>query len=267
MSIPRIHSLWALPMALAAAAAGAQPERMECDEGWRSWWNHGEHFCEMREMTVPATGSLVVDAGPNGGIRVVGSDRRDVLVRAMVQTWGEDEDEARELARQIVLQTDGTISADGPDGNNKRGWSVGYEILTPRETDLRLETHNGGIAIQTVRGDVDFETTNGGVKLEDLAGNVLGHTTNGGVEARLTGKKWDGEAFDVRTTNGGVRLRVPSDYSARLEASTTNGGISIDFPVTLQGRIDRRRISTTIGEGGPLVRVGTTNGGVHVDDY
>jgi len=249
-------------------AAGAQaPEpRMECNDGWQGWWNRGEHFCEIREMTVPATGSLTVDAGPNGGIRVIGSDRRDVLVRAMVQTWGDDEDEARETAQQIVVRTDGEIHAEGPDRDNDRGWSVGYEIFTPRDTDLMLETHNGGIVIEAVRGEVGFETTNGGVKLDDLAGNVLGRTTNGGVDVTLTGNTWAGDALDVRTTNGGVRLHVPSEYSARLEAGTTNGGIHIDFPVTVQGRIGRE-ISTTLGAGGPLVRVGTTNGGVRVDQY
>jgi DUF4097 and DUF4098 domain-containing protein YvlB len=271
MSI-RSHSLRALPMVFVAAAAAAQaPEpRMQCDDGgWGRWngWGRSERFCEIREMTVPATGSLSVEGGPNGGIRVIGSnERRDVLVRAMVQAWGDDEDEARETARQIVVRAEGEITATGPERNDDRRWSVSYEIFTPRNTDLELETHNGGIAIEAVRGDLDFDTTNGGVKLDDLAGNVLGRTTNGGVDAKLTGTTWDGDAFDVRTTNGGVRLRVPSDYSARLEASTTNGGVHIDFPVTVQGRIGRE-ISTTLGAGGPLVRVGTTNGGVHIDEY
>jgi hypothetical protein len=268
MRATRISFLRALPIVLVAAVANAQsPEpHMDCEEGWRGgWWNKSEHFCEVREVTIAATGMLSVQGSPNGGIRVTGADRRDVLVRAMVQTWSDDEDEAREAAQQIVIRTDGEIRAEGPDRDSDRGWS--YEIFTPRDTDLMLETHNGGIAIYSVRGDVDFETTNGGVKLDGLAGNVLGRTTNGGVEATLTGDTWEGDAFDVRTTNGGVRLRVPTEYSARLEASTTNGGIHIDFPVTVQGRIGRRNISTTLGSGGPLVRVGTTNGGVHVDDY
>jgi hypothetical protein len=261
-----LNHLLFLLFTVSAVSFAQEPARMECNEGWGRWRGGDEHFCEIREMTVPAAGSLSVEGGPNGGIRVTGSDRRDVLVRAMVQTWGDDEDEARETAQQIVVRTDSEIRADGPDRDGERGWSVSYEIFAPRDTDLTLETHNGGIAIEAVRGDLDFETTNGGVKLADLAGNVLGRTTNGGVDVRLTGNTWDGDTLDVRTTNGGVRLHVPSEYSARLEASTTNGGVHIDFPVTVQGRIGRE-ISTTLGAGGPLVRVGTTNGGVHVDEY
>jgi hypothetical protein len=254
-------------LALTTAAAQEPTPSMQCEGGWKAWFNSGEHVCEIREMTVPATGSLSVDGGPNGGVRVTGSDRNEVLVRAMVRVWGDDEEEARAAASEVVIHTDEVIRAEGPDrGGRDRGWSVSYEIFTPRSTDLRLETHNGGIAIDDVRGDLDFETTNGGLKLDNVGGNVLGRTTNGGVDVTLTGATWDGTALDVKTTNGGVRLHVPSDYSARLETGTVNGGVHIDFPVTVQGRIGRE-ISTTLGEGGPLVRVRTTNGGVRVNKY
>ena len=56
---------------------------------------------------------------------------------------------------------------------------------------------------------------------------------------------------------------MPEDYSARLETRTVNGNVDIDFPVTVQGSIGRS-ISTTLGDGGPLVRAVTTNGQVRV---
>ena len=34
------------------------------------------------------------------------------------------------------------------------------------------------------------------------------------------------------TTNGGVHLEVPANYSARLETSTVNGGMHADYPLT-----------------------------------
>ena len=92
---------------------------------------------------------------------------------------------------------------------------------------------------------------------------MRGRTTNGGVEAELTGDTWEGTGLDLETTNGGVRLRIPEDYSARLETGTVNGGIDIDFPVTVQGRIGRE-FSTTLGGGGPLLRAETTNGHVRI---
>ena len=63
-----------------------------------------------------------------------------------------------------------------------------------------------------------------------MSGDVHGRTSNGGVDVDLDGATWQGEGLDVETSNGGVRLRMPEQYSARLEAGTVNGGINVDFP-------------------------------------
>jgi hypothetical protein len=249
---------------LAATAANAQ-ERVECEEnGWWGWRNGPRgHVCEVRELTVPADGVLTVDAGPNGSIGVKGESRRDVQVRATVHAWGRDEAEAERIVSAVNVRSDGTVRADGPDQGGRAGWSVSYEILAPREIDLNVETRNGSIAVADVRGNLVLEAQNGSLNLDAVAGNVRGRTTNGGVDAELTGDSWQGTGLDLETTNGGVRLRIPENYSARLETATVNGGIDIDFPVTVQGRLGRE-FSTTLGDGGPLVRAETTNGQVRI---
>jgi DUF4097 and DUF4098 domain-containing protein YvlB len=135
----------------------------------------------------------------------------------------------------------------------------------PRRNDLDLSATNGGITIIGVTGNVRFGTTNGGVKLQDLGGRVNGETRNGGLNVVLTGSRWDGDGLDVETSNGGVTLEIPSDYNAELETRTVNGGLNIDFPITVQGELTGRRgLTTTLGSGGPPVRVRTTNGGVRI---
>ena len=69
--------------------------------------------------------------------------------------------------------------------------------------------------------------------------------------------------LDAVTTNGGVSLLVPENYSAHLETGTVNGHINLDFPINLIGQIDRS-IAVDLGSGGPLVRAITTNGGVSI---
>jgi len=259
----------ALLTVLGAFALSAQESTapIECDDDeWRGWRRDLTGVCEIREITLPSGGPLAVDSGTNGGIRVVGSDRSDVLVRARVHAWGDDEEAAREIASRVEILTDGAIRSEGPPNGRRASWAVSYEILTPRSTDLALEASNGGITIEHVRGDVEFETTNGGVRLDDIGGNVRGSTTNGGLTIALTGDTWEGEGLDVHATNGGIRMRVPESYSARLEAGTVNGGVRIDFPATVQDRRGRD-VSTTLGEGGPLLKVRTVNGGVRIDSY
>ena len=249
--------------ALVVASAVTAQERTECDDGWWGWRGPNAHLCEVRTLTVPAGGALSVDAGQNGSIEVTGESRRDVQVRATVHAWAYDEAEAERIASAVNLRSDGVLRAEGPDQRGRAGWSVDYEVVAPRDIDLTLETHNGSIAVAAVRGDLRLQAENGGIRLDGVAGDVRGRTTNGGVEAELTGRTWEGAGLDLTTTNGAVRLRIPEDYSARLETGTVNGGIDIDFPVTVQGRLGRE-FSTTLGGGGPLVKAETTNGQVRI---
>lgn len=224
--------------------------------------------CEVRDSRLGAVaGPLSVDASPNGGIRVEAWDQQDVLVRAVVQTWAETDGEARELLGRVQVTAAGTtVSASGPsrdDDRRRQGWSVSFEIFAPRTLALELTALNGGISLHGMRGDSRFTTRNGGVALEDVGGRVSGRTQNGGVNVRLDGNRWDGAGLDVETTNGGVSLALPRDYSAALDVSTVNGGFSTDVPMTVQGRLDRQ-VRATLGSGGPPVTLKTINGGVRV---
>jgi DUF4097 and DUF4098 domain-containing protein YvlB len=69
--------------------------------------------------------------------------------------------------------------------------------------------------------------------------------------------------MDVTTTNGGVKMDVPSNYSAHFETATVNGGVKVDFPVTVQGRLTKD-MSFDVGQGGATIKVTTTNGGVNI---
>ena len=46
-------------------------------------------------------------------------------------------------------------------------------------------------------------------------------------------------ASDLRTSNGGVHLYIPSGYSALLETGTVNGRSDVGFPMTVQGAFGR----------------------------
>jgi hypothetical protein len=223
---------------------------------------------ELREQTVAATGRLEVDGARNGGISVRGENRSDVLVRACVQAWGSSEQEAKSLASSVRVNTGSLIKADGPDENN---WSVSYEILAPRNSNLALRAQNGGISVKSIDGDMDINTVNGGVSVYDAAGSVKGRTTNGGLNVVLVGNGWKGSGLDLQTTNGGVNLMLPSNFAANVEAGTVNGGFSSDFPgLQAERRADRQygpqpsKVNASINGGGAPVRVVTTNGGIRI---
>lgn len=265
MSRPVRFLLSSLLLTAAGTTAGAQVRSAErwLDDCRRGRWggDDREQYCDVREQTLPARANLRVDGRDNGGIEVIGWDRNDILVRSKIQARAGSESEAKALADGIRIETSDEIRADGPSTRWRSQWSVSYEIYAPKRINLDLSANNGGIDISDVEGRIEFETTNGGVSLSGVAGDVRGSTSNGGVDVVLTGDTWRGAGLDVRTTNGGIELAIPTRYSARLETGTVNGGMNIGFPITVQGRIDRR-LTTQLGSGGPLVRVTTTNGGV-----
>jgi DUF4097 and DUF4098 domain-containing protein YvlB len=222
-------------------------------------------FKETREMTLRPGSLLNVDGGKNGGIKVSGENRADILVRACVQTQGTTDEAAQALARNIRIESSPTVRAESSTGETT--WAVSYEILVPRSTNLKLTAHNGGIAISGVDGKMDFETQNGGIHLSDSAGDVKGRTANGGVHVELSGSSWKGSGLDMQTTNGGVHLSMPENFAARVETGTVNGGFKSDIAALNVDRTDRQRavrLNTDLNGGGAPIRVVTTNGGVKI---
>lgn len=266
---PSILLLAGLLVATPPAAVQAQQRSNEewlrnCRDNDRG--NDQVVFCDVQEFTLGARERVTVDGRQNGSVSITGWDRSDIVVRARIQAWAGSESDARALAGDITIDRDGTIEADGPDGRmwNRRGWAVSYDISVPRQTDLDIETMNGSVRIQGVRGRLAFDATNGSITLEDVGGSVRGETTNGSVNIGLSGTQWDGSGLEVETTNGAVRITIPEGYNARLETGTVNGGMNFDFPITVQGKFSRREISTNVGRGGPTIRATTTNGSVSV---
>jgi DUF4097 and DUF4098 domain-containing protein YvlB len=248
-----------------AIAVGALPARaqLSCDSKGLNQ-DHMVTHCELREQTVGYAGRLAVDPGMNGGVSIKAWSNTNVLVRAKVEAAAADDVGARAVASLIRIDTSGgVVNAMGPDQNGNQNWSVSYEIFVPRQADLNVKTHNGGISIAGVRGNIQFSAMNGGVTLKQLGGDVEGNTMNGGLNIELAGERWDGNKLDARTTNGGVNVTMPEKYSAHFETGTVNGRLNVDFPMTVHGEIGRR-LTTDVGSGGATIHVETTNGGVNV---
>ena len=164
----------------------------------------------------------------------------------------------------------------------------------------RFKSSNGTISVQGLKGSLDAVTSNGTVELFDIDGDVIAHTSNGRVRAeRLRGTleatSSNGSitadivrtdravraetsnshidlslpadyARDVRatTSNGGITVRLPSPLNARVIARTSNSRITSDFDLQMRGEIGKNRVDATIGSGGPLIDLSTSNGGIRL---
>ncbi|HZM60558.1 MAG TPA: DUF4097 family beta strand repeat-containing protein [Vicinamibacterales bacterium] len=274
----RAFCVTALLLSAAAVVLPAQRNRdrdfgLSQDEWCRE--DRRADFCEVREETIPNSNTIYLDARGNGGVAVRGWDRSETRVRARITVYDDSREAAERLAKDIqITTTGGRIRADGPDRDrdrrrrrdwdDDRWWNVAYELQVPRKADLSVDATNGGINIGDVRGRIDAHTVNGGIQLNDVGGDIRGETVNGGLHVELAGEKYDGPGLDLKTVNGGVTLRVPSNFSGELDARTSNGGIAVDFPITVSGLINRRQLTATLGSGGPRLRLSAVNGGITI---
>jgi len=164
----------------------------------------------------------------------------------------------------------------------------------------RLRTSNGAIQVTGLEGTVDAQTSNGSIDLIEVNGDVIAHTSNGRITAdRLRGSfdanssngaiRADIERADrpirVETSNSPVELTLPDGFNREIRVNTNNGGISIHFPpvfnahivartnnssitsdfdVRMQGEISKHRLDATIGGGGPLIDLSTSNGSIRL---
>lgn len=222
--------------------------------------------CEVRELTTSArNGTLSIDVGANGSIQVEGYAGSEVRVVARVTARARNSGAAAELASRVEVQArDGEVRATGPRNLGSSGWTVSVRVQVPTGTAIDARTTNGAIDVGATWGAVNVRTTNGSITLADIAGRMEARTTNGSIRASMSAAADMPEAVELRTTNGSVRLAVPEGTSARVNLSTTNGRINTDLPIAVQGTVTRRQLTGMLGNGGPEIRVSTTNGSITI---
>jgi DUF4097 and DUF4098 domain-containing protein YvlB len=182
--------------------------------------------------------------------------------------------------------------------------------LVPRKTKVAAQSGDGSITVERIEGDVDVDTGDGSVRGYSLAGNLRVHTGDGSVrlenvdgsivvdtadgtvaiDGRLRALKvvtGDGtvsvradegsvmaDAWEIRTGDGGVRLELPADFAADLDASTADGRVRLrgleGEPEPDEPRHDpdeeraRRDVKRSLGGGGKLLRVRSGSGSITV---
>ena len=138
---------------------------------------------------------------------------------------------------------------------------VEYTVRVPAGVRFVGRTVNGSVEARGLRADAEAHTVNGSIAIS-TRGLAQATTVNGSIEAEL-GAVFR-EPLEFETVNGGITLVVPAGSGAEVRATTVNGDIRTDFPLTVRGRFNHRRVSGTIGRGGPQLMMSTVNGDIRL---
>jgi hypothetical protein len=178
----------------------------------------------------------------------------------------------------------GDQTIEGTRGNAEMQTGSGDIRLANLQGEIRVQTGSGDVRAREVSGAVRGGTGSGDVEIEETGpGDIDLHTGSGNITARGVQGSFHGETgsgeitaegkqsgtWDARTGSGNVRLRLPSNAAFDADISTSSGSIDVGSPIemTVQGRIGdaHKSIHGKVRGGGPLLRVHTGSGDIHIE--
>lgn len=226
-----------------------------------------EEFHQVYPLS--ATGRIDLE-NINGPVHITAWDRNEVKVDAVKRAWSKERvDEAKIEVRSNPNSV--SIRTEYPD-HDRNFWndrhdnpaSVEYTLVVPRHARLdEIKLVNGSLDVQDVEGDVRASCVNGRLQAQNLAGRAELNTVNGELDASV-GRMSGGE-LNLSAVNGTLRVTLPSDAKADVQASTVSGRISNDFGLTV-ARHDfvGRSLRGELGGGGTHLRLSNVNGRIEI---
>jgi hypothetical protein len=177
----------------------------------------------------------------------------------------------------------GDQRVEGTRGSVDAQTGSGDVTLTNLTGEIRLQTGSGNVRARQISGSVKGGTGSGDVEIEETSsGDIDLHTGSGNLTARGVQGGFHGETgsgdvaaegtqsgtWDIRTGSGNVQVRLPASAAFDADLSTSSGSIDVGSPIemTVQGRVGdaHRQIQGKVRGGGPLLRVRTGSGDIHM---
>ena len=178
----------------------------------------------------------------------------------------------------------GDQEIEGTHGNVDVQTGSGNIRLTSLTGEIRLQTGSGDVRAREISGPVRGGTGSGDVEIEETSsGDIDLHTGSGGIRARgiqggfrgetgsgdVTAEGTQGGEWEIHTGSGNVRVRLPGNAGFDADISTSSGSVTVDAPIemTVQGRVEdmRKSVRGKVHGGGPLLRVRTGSGDIHIE--
>ena len=191
----------------------------------------------------------------------------------------------RKVLLDRISSSNGAIRVEDIEGNANLRSSNGQIRVTRLAGDLEAATSNGRIEVRDLDGSANVHTSNGTIDADAQHGGFEASTSNGRIEARLMNPAvsrpvrlessnghieltLDGREIPevrARTSNSTVVVYLPASANVRVQARTTHGSVTSEFDdLRTEGGRRPRELSGTIGSGGRLIDLDSTNGSIKI---
>jgi hypothetical protein len=196
---------------------------------------------------------------------------------------------AEQMTIEVHMPKDGDLQLETVDGRveiaSLNGRVVAHSVdggiqISHVTGTVDIHSTDGAINATALKGDLKLETSDGSITASDLDGRCTAHTSDGAlhiagrfdsldlrsedgvVTARVESGSAISSTWRIRSADGAVRLALPGDFKANLDATTNNGRITVNLPAAANGNASKSEFHGTLNGGGPVVLVHTGNGAI-----
>ncbi len=160
-----------------------------------------------------------------------------------------------------IQTSNGSIKVNEVKGDAEFSSSNGSIKVFDSAGNLKLRTSNGSITVDNISGSVDAGTSNGSINIYKVGGKVDAYTSNGTIKAEIVSLPDD---VEFSTSNGSIKLFLNPDLNANIIASTSNSGIKLhDIEITAS-KFSENYLKGKIGKGGNLIKATTSNSSIKI---
>jgi lia operon protein LiaG len=110
--------------------------------------------------------------------------------------------------------------------------------------------------------DSGFETTSGDIKIETITGDLEADSVSGSITALY--KEFNNEV-NAETVSGDVNLSLPQTSEFKVDFSSTSGELDNEFPLVISGKVEKRNVKGTVGNGQKTIKIETTSGDASIN--
>lgn len=233
---------------------------------------------------------LNIRAEHNGGIQVTTWDQPGFSIKLCKQVASNNDAKSHSILDETKLVVEGsTVSVSAPSRNdNDEDYSLGTLLIVkaPKDANVNLSVHNGGISLHRFSGTAEahaqnggisvkqstgkltLKAQNGGVSIKESSGEITANVQNGGLSLALP-ERWDGKGLDAHTQNGGLVVTIPRNFNSGLEVSGSEH-VSIVCRGTACDNGQRTWENGTrmfrLGNSPAQIHATTVNGGIVIQD-
>ena len=167
----------------------------------------------------------------------------------------------------VARSGDGSISIERVEGKVELHTGDGSVKGRDVTGTLRVTTGDGSLRFDDVTGSLDLESGDGGARVSGRLQALTLKTGDGAVEVRAEEGSAMAADWEIRTGDGGLRLELPANFDANLDASTGDGGVRVlGFGEPARaGRSDNSgEMTRPLGAGGKRLRLRSDSGTITI---